>query len=81
MGTANLIILIFLGRLKSLKRQTDISARVDTHYYTEITTEGSATIPNHVDGFSNQENQVEILESRIIISTLILGYLVFFRTL
>ena len=30
MGTANLIMLIFLGRLKSLKRQTDISARVDT---------------------------------------------------
>ena len=50
--------------------------------------EGSATILNHVDGFRNHlesllesENQVEILESRIIISTFILGYLVFFRTL
>ena len=46
--------------------------------------EGSATIPNHVDGPRNHlesllesENQVEILESRIIISMFILGYLVF----
>ena len=50
--------------------------------------EGSATIPNHVDGSRNHlesmvesllesGNQVEILESRIIISMFILGYLVF----
>ena len=46
--------------------------------------ERSATIPNHVDGPRNHlesllelENQVEILESRIIISTFILEYLVF----
>ena len=39
-------------------------------------TEGSATIPNHIDGFRNHldsllelENQVEIFESGIIIST------------
>ena len=45
----------------------------------------SATIPNHVHGSRNHleslvesGNQVEILESRIIISTFILGYLVFF---
>ena len=46
--------------------------------------EGSATIPNHVNGSRNHlqsmlesGNQVEILESRIIISMFILGYLVF----
>ena len=53
-----------------------------------VAVEGSATIPNHVDGSRNRlesllesGNQVQILESQIIISTFILGYLVFFRIL
>ena len=48
-------------------------------------TEGSETIPNHVDGSRNQldsllelGNQVEIFESGIIISTFTFGCLVFF---
>ena len=60
----------------------------DASHVSYVYSEGSATIPNHVDGFRNNlesllesENQVDILESRIIISTFILGYLVFFRTL
>ena len=48
--------------------------------------EGSATIPNHVDGSRNHldsllesGNQVEILESGVGIFTFIFGYLAFFR--
>ena len=48
-------------------------------YHCSYAIEGSATIPNHIDGFRNDldsllesENQVEILESRTIISMFIL---------
>ena len=50
-------------------------------YHCSYVIEGSATIPYHIDGFRNHldtllesENQVEIFESRIIISMFMLGY-------
>ena len=66
----------FMTRLKALSMQALEQAFGAS--------EGSATILNHIDGPRNHlesllesENQVEILESRIIISMFILGYLVF----
>ena len=68
--------LFFVTRLKALSIQTLEQAFGAS--------EGAAAIPNHVDGPRNHlesllesGNQVEILESRIIICTFILGYLVF----
>ena len=54
----------------------------------EVFYKGSATIPNHINGSRNHlefllesGNQVETFKSRIIISNVILGYLVFFHIL